>query len=93
MSSTLAMPEVASLARLTEAPAASAQSPLSQLLPTLHRQVVADEEYVFSFSTCCSDRPASSSTRTPNLRVSANVLFPLAQRRLTDDLTWMLGFD
>jgi hypothetical protein len=28
-----------------------------------------------------------------NLLVSANVLFPLAHRGLTDNLTWLLGFD
>ena len=28
-----------------------------------------------------------------NLLVSANVLFPLTRRGLTDNLTWLLGFD
>jgi hypothetical protein len=28
-----------------------------------------------------------------NLLVSANVLFPLSDRGLTDRLTWLLGFD
>jgi hypothetical protein len=30
---------------------------------------------------------------TANLLVSANVLFPLSDRGLTDRLTWLLGFD